>query len=65
VFSAQTHVSKEPANIRFLGEFIPNPDKDLRRKTTGAREAGFRISLPNKDFGRGAEFHPQKYGFTK
>jgi hypothetical protein len=44
--------------MRFLGEFIPNPDKDLQRKTTGAREACFRISFPNNDFGRRAEFHP-------
>jgi polysaccharide biosynthesis/export protein len=56
---------KELTKTRIRGEFIPNPDKDLRRKTTGGRPASFHKLIQESHLRRASEFDSQKYSQTK
>jgi hypothetical protein len=58
-------IRKELTKTRIQGEFIPNPDKDLRRKTTGGRRACFRNIAQENDLWRLRELDSQKCGQTK
>jgi hypothetical protein len=56
---------KELTKTRIQGEFIPNPDQDLRRKTTGGRRTSCHNTLQKSDLRRAREFDSQKYSQTK
>jgi hypothetical protein len=65
LFCCKPLTRKELTKTRIRGEFIPNPDKDLRRKTTGGRRTSCHNTLQDSDLRRADEFDSQKVQSNK